>query len=126
LVRLQTAFEAVETAKSVRLVVSDACRVNPLVQKAEADASTQIFKISQPPRGVVVAYSTRPGQEALDGPDDISPYAQAVIETFQQPGMEIDKAFRRINSVVATSTSGKQEPSTLGDWPDGNLEIGPN
>ena len=32
LVRLQTAFDAVKAAKSVRLVVSDACRINPLVQ----------------------------------------------------------------------------------------------
>ena len=51
LVRLQTAFDAVKAAKSVRLVVSDACRINPLVQEAEAGASTQIFRIASRPGG---------------------------------------------------------------------------
>jgi hypothetical protein len=124
LIRLSSAFDAVQLAKSVRLVVSDACRIDPRHPQGEQQAAAQVFKVIEPPRGTVVAYSTRAGQAALDGPDDISPYAQAVIETFQQPGMEVDKAFRRINSLVASSTNGQQAPSVLGDWPDGDLQLG--
>ena len=95
------------------------------VQGRRADSQySERLKITEPPSGVVVAYSTRAGKEALDGPDNISPYAAAVIETFLQPGMEIDKAFRRINTLVATNTNGAQEPSVLGDWPDGDLQLG--
>jgi hypothetical protein len=37
--------------------------------------------------------------------------------------MEIDKAFRRINTLVATNTKGAQEPSVLGDWADADLHL---
>ncbi|MEO8419997.1 MAG: caspase family protein [Hyphomicrobium sp.] len=124
LVGLQSALDAVKSAKSVRLVISDACRINPFENAPQTASNPRRLQVTEPPRGVVVAYSTRAGKEALDGPNDISPYAAAVIETFLQPGMEIDKAFRRINSLVATNTNGQQEPSVLGDWPDDDLQLG--
>jgi hypothetical protein len=125
MVPLQSAFDAVKSAKSVRLVVSDACRVNPVQNAGQTASIARPLNVAEPPRGVVVAFSTRAGKEAFDGPDDISPYAAAVIDAFLQPGMEIDKAFRRINTIVATNTNGQQEPSLLGDWADGDLLLDP-
>ena len=124
LVALQSAFDAVKSAKSVRLVVSDACRVNPFkgaVQTASIPEAIENHRTA--PRGRRRLFN--PGRErGTRRTRQHQPYAAAVIETILQPGMEIDKAFRRINTLVATNTNGAQEPSVLGDWPDDDLQLG--
>ena len=58
--RLDTAFEAVKGAKRLRLVIADACRIDPAVVLGAPACVTkaQSFKVIEPPRGVLVAYST--------------------------------------------------------------------
>jgi hypothetical protein len=120
---LKTTFEAVGQAKSVRLVVVDACRLDPNNLPDASGQTTGVFKVVEPPPGVVVAYSTRAGQAASDGPGDLSPYAQAMIESLSEPGIELDKVFRRVNARVLEATGGKQAPSVIGDWPEQDLRL---
>lgn len=126
--RLDTAFAAVERAKTVRLVVADSCRIDPAhpPDASNRQPASVVFKVTEPPRGIVVAYSTRAGTYALDGEEDLGPYAQAFIEGLRTPGMELDKVFRRVSAAVASATRGMQEPIVHGDWPAEDLHLTAN
>jgi uncharacterized caspase-like protein len=123
--RLDTAFEAVKGAKRLRLVIADACRIDPAVTLAAPSpvAKTQNFKVTEPPRGVLVAYSTAAGQYAQDGVDEISPYAQALIGALREPGVELSKVFRRVSANVEAATGGTQVPTVIGNWPAEDLYV---
>lgn len=122
--RLDTAFEAVKGAKRLRLVVVDACRIDPAVVLAgSSNVKPHLFKVIEPPSGVIVAYSTAAGQYAQDGMGELSPFAQALIEALQQPGIELPKVFRRVSASVQAASKGAQIPSVLGNWPAEDLPV---
>jgi Caspase domain len=125
--RLDTAFEAVKGAKRLRLVIADACRIDPAVVLSKpagtAAAKTQSFKVTEPPRGVLVAYSTAAGQYAQDGADELSPYSQALIAALREPGIELAKVFRRVSASVEAATAGAQLPTVVGNWPAEDLYV---
>jgi Caspase domain len=124
--RLELAFEAVRSAKTVRLVVADACRIDPANLPNASNRPTtaaRILKVLEPPGGVLVAYSTGSGQYAGDGDGDLSPYAQAMIAALRDPGIELDKVFRRVGADVAAVTRGNQVPTVLGNWPARDLYL---
>ena len=77
----------------------------------------------EPPRGVLVAYSTAAGQYAQDGTGEISPYAQALIEALREPGVELAKVFRRVSASVEVATKGAQVPTVIGNWPAEDLYV---
>jgi DNA-binding winged helix-turn-helix (wHTH) protein len=120
--RLETAFESVKRAKRLRLVITDACRIDPATQN-QAGAHRSVFKVVEPPRGVLVAYSTAAGQEAIDGPGGLSPYAAAFIAGLHEPGIEMPMVFRRISAEVEAVTKGVQAPTVLGNWPAERLYV---
>ena len=123
--RLNTAFESIKGAKRLRLVIADACRIDPalVLGRAAPDTKPQSLKVSEPPRGVLVAYSTGAGQYAQDGSGDISPFAQALIDALREPGIEISKVFRRVSAQVESATNGTQIPTVLGNWPAEDLYV---
>jgi hypothetical protein len=122
--RLDTAFDAVRSAKLVRLVVVDACRVDPVAETAvPAAGRRERLRVVEPPSGVVVAYSTAAGQYAEDGAGDLSPFAQALIGALREPGIELPKVFRRVSADVTATTQGRQVPSVLGNWPADDLPV---
>ena len=122
--RLDTAFEAVKGAKRLRLVIADACRIDPSIRlSATPSAKPHVFKVVEPPRGVLVAYSTAAGQEAQDGAGDLSPYAQALIAALREPGIEMSMVFRRVSAEVDAATKGEQVPTVIGNWPAENLYV---
>jgi hypothetical protein len=123
--RLDTALEAVKGAKRLRLVVADACRIDPsnLPDARGQLQKPQTFRVVEPPRGVLLAYSTAAGQYAQDGTGDLSPYAQAMIEALREPGIELPKVFRRVSANVEAATKGVQLPTVIGDWPADDLYV---
>jgi hypothetical protein len=123
--RLDTAFESVKGAKRLRLVIADACRIDPGVVLGATSLvkEAQRFKVIEPPRGVLVAYSTAAGQYAQDGAGEISPYAQALIEALREPGVELSKVFRRVSANVEVATKGAQLPTVIGNWPAEDLYV---
>ena len=121
--RLDTAADAVRSAKRVRLVITDACRDDPTQPRHVGLSATQPakFKVVEPPRGVVVAYSTSAGQTASDGPGDLSPYATALVKALRVPGIELSMVFRRVSAEIDAATRGGQVPVVLGNWPAEDL-----
>lgn len=112
-------LRAVEGAADLKLVMLDACRNNPFELNLANNTRSLGRGLSpmEPLGGVLVSYAARGGTVAYDGTDRNSPYAAAILEHIEEPGLEIGKLFRRIRDSVLASTSGRQEPFTYGSLP---------
>ena len=76
----------------------DACRDHPFAQRlASAGGGTRSVGRSrvavEPPGGIVVFYSARDGHVARDGSDASSPFAQALVQHLDEPGLEVGLLF---------------------------------
>ena len=60
--------------------------------------------------GTLIAYSTGPGEVALDGSGDNSPYARALSIAMDSTGVPIEAMFRTVRREVLRTTGGKQLP----------------
>ena len=111
---LMETLQAVPSA--ARIVILDACRNNPFtaIQKSTGRG----LAIVDAPNGSIVAYSTAPGAEALDGTGNDSPYTTALVETVKSPGLPIEQLFKEIRLRVHKSTDGKQTP-----WESSSLTV---
>ena len=118
---LDRLISKVEAGRKLRLVILDACRDNPFVQRIASVGATRsvgrgLGRI-EPTRGNMVAYSARDGQVALDGDGANSPFAAALVQHLKEPGLEISLLFRKIHDTVWNKTHGEQEPFTYGALP---------
>lgn len=120
----------------MNVIILDACRDNPFLDMADepnlitelreideslviANANTEVVVRStasglaplQTNRAeTIVGYSTGPGEVALDGDGENSPYTEALLEHINTPGLEIDIMFRRVRASVREITDGFQVP----------------
>jgi tetratricopeptide (TPR) repeat protein len=119
---LERVLSKVEGAKKLRLVILDACRDNPFAQRlASAGGGTRsvgrgLSKV-EPSGGIMVAYSARDGHLAQDGDGFNSPFAEALVQGLDEPGVEISLLFRKVRDTVWNKTHGQQEPFTYGSLP---------
>jgi len=115
---LDNVLAAVGDAKSLRLVVLDACRENPFaedIRKAAGLTSigSGLARI-EPEAGTLVAFATKHGDIAVDGTGSDSPFALALTNRMKTPGLEISQIFRLVHDDVYAATDRKQEPFTYG------------
>ncbi|MDO9060578.1 MAG: caspase family protein, partial [Bradyrhizobium sp.] len=106
--RLVDVMATLETIPSrVRIVILDACRNNPFPSLNDAGRGLAIVDA---PKGSIVAYSTAPGTEALDGTGDHSPFTAAFLRLANEKNLPIEQLFKRIRLDVGNSTDGHQTP----------------
>jgi uncharacterized caspase-like protein len=113
---------ALDRSNGIKIMVLDACRTNPVSERlarlASATASidsgerTRGLQRVDKSDGLIVAYSTSPGDVALDGEDRNSPFTKAFLRRLNEPGLEIETMFRRIAADVSAATGGRQRPET--------------
>jgi tetratricopeptide (TPR) repeat protein len=119
-VALDQVLNAVAGAAKFRLVILDACRENPFVpEMTKSDNSTigrGLARI-EPESGTLVAFATKHGQTATDGDGPDSPFALALVQRMETPGLEVNQLFRLVHDQVYTSTNKQQEPFTYGQLP---------
>ncbi|HEY0837454.1 MAG TPA: caspase family protein, partial [Azospirillum sp.] len=113
-------------ARKLGILILDACRNNPFVDKlARTGANRQqlnagFARIDDTPSDTLVAMATRADQMAEDGTGEHSPYTQALLKHLQTPGLELSLFFRNVRDTVKQATDGRQEPfiyGTLGAAP---------
>jgi len=92
----------------VQIIILDACRNNPLMRSFRS-GTFGLAKMDAP-IGSFIAYSTAPGSVAADGQGDNSPFANALAEELQRPGMAIEETFRNVRAKVIASTGNQQVP----------------
>jgi hypothetical protein len=105
-----------ESAKSLRILVLDACRDNPLVEQMQRAVGRRralslqrgLAKIDSP-EGMIIAYSTQAGSTADDGAGRNSPYTEAFLRHIEEQE-EIATIFRRVAADVYETTGHGQIP----------------
>src|SRR5688572_11802100 len=93
---------------AVNLVFLDACRNNPLTRSFRS-GSRGLARVDAP-RGSFVGYSTAPGDVSVDGETSNSPYALALVEELNTPGISIEEAHRAVRGKVLAATNQRQTP----------------
>jgi tetratricopeptide (TPR) repeat protein len=122
-IALDRVINAVAGARRLGLVIVDACRNNPFLNKmhftvASRAAHTRGLARIEPQGTTLVEFSARDGQEALDGDTSAnSPFATALAKRLATPGLEVGKLLRAVREDVYTATDKQQEPMFSGDLP---------
>ena len=105
------------TGASLRLVILDACRNNPLARSMQRTAATRTVSggsfadLNEDLLGdeTLVAYAAAAGTTAADGRGRNSPYTAALLSHLETP-LEIGLLFRRVRAQVLSATNGAQRP----------------
>ena len=98
----------------LNLLVLDACRNNPF--KGQFRNALRGLQRIEHGSGAMIAFSAGPGQAALDGKDDNSPYTKALVKAMQVPGLKVEEVFKRVRIEVERETGGAQTP-----WEESSL-----
>jgi hypothetical protein len=98
------------------IVILDACRNNPFV--TIPDLSDNGLAEIKAPRGTFLAYSTAPGDVAVDGTGANSPFTEALATHLSAPGVPIEALFKDVRVEVVETTGGKQTP-----WDTSSLTV---
>ena len=90
------------------VAVLDACRNNPFVGLTRG-LRRGLAPVTAP-SGTLIAFSTAPGEVALDGDGDNSPYTAALARSIPTPGLTIEEVFKRTRQQVMQATGRTQVP----------------
>jgi hypothetical protein len=120
---LNTIQEQTDGAARVSIIFLDACRDNPFARRMSVnrrDLSPRgLARVDVMLGGVLVAFSTGPGQVALDSVSAKrnSPFTAALLKHIETPGLEIKSLLARVTKDVVEETKGVQRP-----WQNSSLE----
>lgn len=98
------------------IVVLDACRDNPLsrnLARSMGTRSTAIGRglaVAPAGLGTFIAYSTQPGNVALDGTGRNSPFSAALLKHMSVPGRNLPALLIEVRKDVVVATKGEQVP----------------
>lgn len=91
----------------MKIQIFDACRANPF--DGYRNYATQRLAPINAPSGTIVAYSTSPGEIAMDkGMGDNSIYTGALLQHMDTVGLPIEEFFKRVRTTVFNLTKGEQ------------------
>jgi tetratricopeptide (TPR) repeat protein len=110
-VRAGRILAKMESAGSkTNIVILDACRANPFERAWRRGEKGSGLAFMNAPSGSLIAYSTAPGQTALDGRGKNSPYTRALLQHINKPNITIIQMFQRVRSTVMKQSNKKQIP----------------
>ncbi len=129
-------MQAVTGARSLRLVVLDACRnlIEIPAKTRSTDGENTVPEFSRSglgreatPNGVVVLLSTAIGKTATDGVgfDTTSPFAEAFSVAINVPGQTIAQSLSQTAQTVLVRTDHKQSPDQMGILPEPGFVLVP-
>ena len=114
-------LDAVGGARKLRLVMLDACRDNPFLQKMRRSIATRGVSRGlaavEPTGATLVVFAAKDGETAEDGSGDHSPFTASLIKRMQEPGVEINRMFRLVTGDVLKATGNGQRPFVYGSIP---------
>ncbi|MGU3286229.1 caspase family protein [Methylobacterium mesophilicum] len=112
-------ISVLEPAKSLRLLILDACRNNPFVNKMKRRVATRAVSaglgaIEPSTSNTLIAYAAKGQAVANDGGGEHSPFTQALLNNIAIPGLDVRLALGRVRDEVLRATDGQQEPYVYG------------
>lgn len=130
-VALDQVLTAVQGAKSLGIVMLDACRDNPFGATMKRSNGTRAVSRGLAPvpldqgNALLVSFAAEPGNTADDGDAGHSPYTEAFLEILDEPGMEVGRVFRTLRARVKEKTNGRQQPVFENRLPDYDVFLSP-
>jgi uncharacterized caspase-like protein len=106
------------------LIFLDACRNNPY--RSASRGATRGLTVVQTGGSALIAFATAPGDVALDGEGENSPFTAALLAHMSEPGVEVEQMMKKVRSTVARSTSFKQTPWSNSSLLDSFYFVPPN
>lgn len=119
-IRLRDVMETVARARSLGLVILDACRDDPFRNRMQRSAGVQrsvgrgLGRVEPARSAVLVAYAAKDGSTAADGAGRNSPYTTALLRHLGNASLEVYDLFREVHDDVVESTRGQQQPALYG------------
>lgn len=123
MVDLDTILAGLDDQVRTNILILDACRNNPTAPRvASAEPSRAVAAgsgLAAPTSlgagatlgaGTLIAFATAPGQVALDGQGDNSPFSAALSRHIGTPGLEVQQMLTRVRAEVVAATKNKQVP----------------
>jgi cyclase len=111
-------------ARALRLIVLDACRVNPFKERMRRTIAMRsptdrgLARPPEPEPGMLIAYSAKEGEVAADDVDGAnSPFARAFVARLGTPGLEVRRLFDTVRDDVLEATGRRQQPFTYQSLP---------
>jgi uncharacterized caspase-like protein len=117
-IKLDDILESLNDPSRANIIILDACRDNPLARtfaahlgaSRSAAVSTGLAAYSTVGTGTLIAFSTAPGQVALDGDGANSPFTEGLLKYLATPGLEVRQMLTRVRDDVARATHDRQVP----------------
>ncbi len=106
----------IDRESKTTIVMLDACRDNPLTRNLARSMGTRSTAIGQGLAaastgvGTFIAYSTQPGNVALDGKGRNSPFTAALLGNISASGRNINTTMIEVRKAVIKATGGQQVP----------------
>ena len=113
-VELNLVLKQLERNSRISVVFLDACRDNPLASTLAATSRSVeigrgLARIDKAV-GMMIAFSTQPGNVALDGEGRNSPFTGALLRHIGTEGLSINDVMIDVRNDVLKATNGKQVP----------------
>jgi hypothetical protein len=117
-IKLDDILDSLNDPSRANIIILDACRDNPLARtfaahlgaSRSAALSTGLAAYSTVGTGTLIAFSTAPGQVALDGDSANSPFTEGLLKYLATPGLEVRQMLTRVRADVARATHDRQVP----------------
>jgi len=116
----------IDRENKTNLVFLDSCRDNPLARNLARSMGTRSASVSQGLAqvqtgvGTFIAYSTQPGNVALDGSGTNSPFTAALVKGMRASERNLTSVMVEVRKDVLAATGGRQVPwdhsSLTGDF----------
>lgn len=110
---VRTLFKMLESKKTkANIIILDACRDNKFSRSVSRSGSGDGLAPMDPPINTLVAFSTKAGATASDGPGAVnSPYTTQLLEHIKTPNIPIQTMFQNVRNGVVVKTNGTQIPT---------------
>src|SRR5262249_57884965 len=108
-----------EPARSLRLVILDACRDNPFVRTMKRTLASRsvgrgLAGVEPSGSNTLIAFAAKGGSTASDGDGAHSPFTSALLKYLTAPGLDLRFAFGKVRDEVFASTGRRQGPHLYG------------
>jgi hypothetical protein len=131
-VPLREVIDATSGASKLRLVILDACRDNPFLDRMEGlDQGKSVgirtgLGAPRNPGNAWVFYAATEGQIAKEGPDGgLSPFAESLSQRLRERGQDLFHTLGKVAEDVRQATSNSQEPRFYGAPPADEIYLFP-
>ena len=116
---LDRVLRVLEPARSLRLVILDACRDNPFVRTMKRTMASRavgrgLAGVEPAGSNTLIAFAAKGGSTAQDGDGAHSPFTSALLKYLTAPGLDLRFAFGKVRDEVFASTGRRQEPHLYG------------